>query len=82
MSVKRVLVLATAVAALLVPAAPASAGLLDGCGDRALERPFLRFLDPLAYTLVPGGTSLAELRRCSGSQFDPGVVEALAAVVG
>jgi hypothetical protein len=53
--VKRVLVLATAVAALLVPAAPASAGLLDGCGDRALERPFLRFLDPLAYTLVPGG---------------------------
>ena len=52
---KRVLVLATAVAALLVPAAPASAGLLDGCGDRALERPFLRFLDPLAYTLVPGG---------------------------
>jgi hypothetical protein len=38
-----------------VPAAPASAGLLDGCGDRALERPFLRFLDPLAYTLVPGG---------------------------
>jgi hypothetical protein len=53
--VKRVLVLATAVAALLVPAAPASAGLLDGCDDRALERPFLRFLDPLAYTLVPGG---------------------------
>lgn len=52
---KRVLVLATAVAALLVPAAPASAGLLDGCGDRALERPFLGFLDPLAYTLVPGG---------------------------
>jgi hypothetical protein len=54
--VKRVLVLATAVAALLVPAAPASAGLLDGCGERALERPFLRFLDPLAYSLVPGGT--------------------------
>ena len=53
---KRVLVLATAVAALLVPTAPASAGLMDGCGDRALERPFLRFLDPLAYTLVPGGS--------------------------
>jgi hypothetical protein len=48
--------LATAVAALLVPAAPASAGLLDGCGERVLERPFLRFLDPLAYSLVPGGT--------------------------
>jgi hypothetical protein len=30
---------------------------LDGCGDRALERPFLRFLDPFAYTLVPAARS-------------------------
>ncbi len=26
------------------------------CGDQTVEKPFLRFLDPLPYTPVPGGT--------------------------
>ncbi|MBA2462286.1 MAG: hypothetical protein H0V45_11070 [Actinobacteria bacterium] len=26
-----------------------------GCAEQKLDQPFLRFLDPLAYTLVPGG---------------------------
>lgn len=47
---------------LVLLAAPsrAEAGLLvetsSRCEDQALEHPFLRWLDPAAYTLVPGGT--------------------------
>lgn len=38
----------------------AQAGLLvseaESCADQPLERPFLRWLDPAHYTLLPGGT--------------------------
>jgi hypothetical protein len=34
----------------------ANAGLLGGaCGDRPFSKPFLRWLDPMNYTLAPGG---------------------------
>ena len=36
-------------------AAPAGAVVLDGCPDQELSRPFLRWLDPVAYTLAPDG---------------------------
>lgn len=52
---RRLVLLGAIITTLLVPAAPASAGVLEGCGERELERPFLRFLDPFAYTLAPGG---------------------------
>ena len=46
----------TAVAATLAAATPARAGdgSLLGCGDTSTQ-PFLRFLDPLPYTLAPDG---------------------------
>jgi hypothetical protein len=34
---------------------PAAADLLPGCEGQTLERPFLRWLDPLHYTLAPNG---------------------------
>jgi hypothetical protein len=40
-------------AAVLTPGTGAAA--VGACGEQTTERPFLRFLDPLAYTLVPGG---------------------------
>jgi hypothetical protein len=41
----------------------ANAQLLGGaCGDRQLSRPFLRWLDPMQYTLAPGGTFEAGTR--------------------
>jgi hypothetical protein len=50
---------ATAVAA-LAAAPAASAGALvasaSSCEEQVLERPFARWLDPLTYHLVPGGT--------------------------
>ena len=45
-------VLATAPAASAGPLASA----LGSCPSEQLERPFLRWLDPLSYTLVPGGS--------------------------
>jgi hypothetical protein len=42
-------------AAAAFSAAPASATLVGGCPDREMSRPFLRWLDPIAYTLVPNG---------------------------
>jgi len=38
-----------------VAAAPAGATVLSGCSDRAMSRPFLRWLDPISYTLAPNG---------------------------
>jgi len=35
--------------------APASATVLNGCPDREMSRPFLRWLDPISYTLAPNG---------------------------
>jgi hypothetical protein len=49
----------TMVAALAV-ASPASAGLLvettSDCDGQELSKPFARWLDPMSYTLVPGGS--------------------------
>jgi hypothetical protein len=36
-------------------AAPAGATLLNGCPDQKMSRPFLRWLDPISYTLAPNG---------------------------
>ena len=36
-------------------AAPADAAVLNGCPDQAMSRPFLRWLDPISYTLAPNG---------------------------
>ena len=36
-------------------AAPADAAVLDSCPDHAMSRPFLRWLDPISYTLAPNG---------------------------
>jgi hypothetical protein len=36
-------------------AAPADAAVLDGCPYQAMSRPFLRWLDPISYTLAPNG---------------------------
>jgi hypothetical protein len=36
-------------------AAPAGAAVLNGCPDRDMSRPFLRWLDPIQYTLAPDG---------------------------
>jgi hypothetical protein len=57
MGLRRLAALLAALVALLAwTATPAAAddGSLLGCGYDA-ERPFLRFLDPLPYTLLPGG---------------------------
>jgi hypothetical protein len=50
------LIVLTAVAAMLAAATPARAGngSLLGCGDTSTQ-PFMRFLDPLPYTLAPDG---------------------------
>lgn len=55
MSLRRLVALGGALVALVAAtASPASAGdELLGCGYQA-EHPFLRFLDPLPYTLLPG----------------------------
>jgi hypothetical protein len=55
LSLRRLAVLLAALGALLAwTASPAAAGdELLGCGYEA-EHPFLRFLDPLPYTLLPG----------------------------
>jgi len=45
----------------------------DAFDAMVTERPYRRALSP--------GAALAELRRCAGTQFDPDVVEAFAAVV-
>jgi len=34
-------------------ASPAGATVLGGCPDRSMSRPFLRWLDPLSYTIAP-----------------------------
>lgn len=36
-------------------AAPAGAAVLNGCPDQSMSRPFLRWLDPVSYTLAPNG---------------------------
>ncbi len=36
-------------------AAPAGAAVLSGCPDKDMSRPFLRWLDPVSYTLSPNG---------------------------
>jgi hypothetical protein len=70
--------LMVAVCATLAPAA--NAGLLvksaGDCGTQPLEQPFLRWLDPAQYTLLPGGTfekappgwSLSGARVVSGNE--------------
>src|SRR4051812_44823764 len=49
--------LATAIALLAIPAASASAALveLDACDDAALSKPFQRWADFADYKLAPGG---------------------------
>lgn len=46
-----VLVIGLATAA----APPAGAAVLNGCPDQPMSRPFLRWLDPIQYTLAPDG---------------------------
>ena len=46
---------ATALALAIVPSAQA-ANSTAGCDAQVAEQPFLRWLDPAAYVLVPGGT--------------------------
>jgi hypothetical protein len=36
-------------------AAPAGAAVLKGCPDRPMSQPFVRWLDPISYTLVQNG---------------------------
>jgi hypothetical protein len=36
-------------------AAPAGAALVNGCPEQSMSRPFLRWLDPIQYTLAPNG---------------------------
>jgi hypothetical protein len=36
-------------------AAPAGAALVNGCPEESMSRPFLRWLDPIQYTLAPNG---------------------------
>jgi hypothetical protein len=65
-SIKRFRLLASVIGGLCVAAARAvsapnaHAGILvasaGNCEAQPLERPFVRWLDPLSYTLVPGGT--------------------------
>jgi hypothetical protein len=43
-------------------AAPAGATLLNGCPDQKMGRPFLRWLDPISYTLAPTEASRAVRR--------------------
>ncbi len=56
----RLLVAAAAAAACMTLAPTASAGVLvqsaGNCAAQPLEQPFLRWLDPAQYTLLPGGT--------------------------
>ncbi len=52
-SAARLAVAAAAVLALLVPAA--TAGAATSCGQRQLSQPFLPWLDPGHYFLIPGG---------------------------
>jgi hypothetical protein len=48
-----VALLAVAVLAFAAPAAPAA--LIDSCPGTPLEQPFLQWLDPMNYSLVPNG---------------------------
>jgi hypothetical protein len=52
-----VILLAFLTAAVAAPAASAVAvpALFGGCGDQSLARPFVPWLDPAQYTLVPNG---------------------------
>jgi hypothetical protein len=47
--------LAVFIGLLTATAAPASAAVLNGCPDKPMSRPFLRWLDPISYTLAPNG---------------------------
>jgi hypothetical protein len=47
--------LALAVITAVLHAPASSAGLLPACEERALEQPFLRWLDPANYVLAPNG---------------------------
>jgi hypothetical protein len=47
--------LAVFIGLLTATTAPAGAAVLDGCPDRAMSRPFARWLDPISYTLVQNG---------------------------
>jgi hypothetical protein len=47
--------LAVVVGLAVATAAPAGATILSGCPDRSMSRPFLRWLDPISYTLAPNG---------------------------
>jgi hypothetical protein len=49
---RRILLAVAVTTAFLATAAPAQAA----CPDQTLEQPFLRFLDPMRYTLAPGGS--------------------------
>ncbi len=49
------LVLGAVAAATAAPAAEARSNGVAGCGEQRLEQPFVQFLDPLTYVLVPNG---------------------------
>src|SRR5438445_11535449 len=53
----------------LTVASPAHAGVLvssaPDCNSESLSQPFLRWLDPLGYTLVPGGGFEAGSPACA-----------------
>lgn len=76
-TVRRLVVLALAVSALLAASAPradAGDGSLLGCGYSA-SNPFLRFLDPLPYTLAPDGgfeSGAAGWKLSGGARVVPG----------
>ena len=59
-SLRLLFAVAGVVVAFAVLTPSASAGILvksaGNCGTQNLERPFLRWLDPAQYTLLPGGT--------------------------
>jgi hypothetical protein len=77
---RKIWIAAATIAAFAALAPGAQAGLLvkeaKNCGTQPLERPFLRWLDPLQYTLVPGGSfegamtgwSLGGARVVSGNE--------------
>jgi hypothetical protein len=58
--ISRSLTLVVALAAMALAAPSANAGVLvasaDNCPDQTVGQPFLPWLDPMSYTLVPGGT--------------------------
>jgi hypothetical protein len=73
--VRRITVAAVAAAMLLLPQIAHAAGEAGRCPDYPLERPFVRWLDPLNYTLAPNGgleAGATSWRLQGGAQVVPG----------